>query len=354
MDKLEYQIRASEGDDLGEVYSALVSALNSLDWVEVEKEGEKAVGFAPEPEDSLAETITLSYKNVNYKARLGLMKDASEGSEPRILLTCELLDRISVSLIRDVGANLGIRVFSSRLNSYLPKDPYLLDAPPGVLKPEVKKIINGQGFEPLFYFSDSLLFYASSKEDGTIHLLNNFLLEFFLDYGGDKDQAEEFNYQVAPNLKMFVPMYDFGLVPADFYRYYGKPTQIINHSGFDIYHIDRKVFVKPYILELNYEKQSFYTLAGEGSSLIFCDKIREGETLNDTLRRVLKEELEIADDYIGASVHHKLEFDRDRNGRLTPRLLVNVFVERVRDRERVEERARRTWMSEKETAQRYS
>ena len=55
------------------------------------------------------------------------------------------------------------------------------------------------------------------------------------------------------------------------------------------------------------------------------DKVRKGENLDTALKRVLKEELQVADDYVGAKIWG-IEFDRDREGRLTPRLKINIFV----------------------------
>lgn len=55
------------------------------------------------------------------------------------------------------------------------------------------------------------------------------------------------------------------------------------------------------------------------------DKVRSGEDLDTALKRVLSEELRVAGDYVGARIWG-IEFDRDRDGILTPRLKINVFV----------------------------
>lgn len=65
-------------------------------------------------------------------------------------------------------------------------------------------------------------------------------------------------------------------------------------------------------------------VASENSSILAMDKIRPGETLDMSLKRILSVDLKIAHDYIGAVVHKEVEFDRDREGTLTPRLLVNI------------------------------
>ncbi len=55
------------------------------------------------------------------------------------------------------------------------------------------------------------------------------------------------------------------------------------------------------------------------------DKVRKGEDLDTALRRVLGEELQVADDYVGARIWG-IEFDRDRDGFLTPRLKISIYV----------------------------
>lgn len=65
------------------------------------------------------------------------------------------------------------------------------------------------------------------------------------------EQTSEFNYKVADDLEKFVSLCDVGLIPLDFYAYYKKPLKIINHSGFDIVNPGRKIFIKPFIFQLN-------------------------------------------------------------------------------------------------------
>lgn len=59
------------------------------------------------------------------------------------------------------------------------------------------------------------------------------------------------------------------------------------------------------------------------------DKVRNSENLDTALRRVLREELQVADDCVGARIWG-IEFDRDRDGFLTPRLK-NKYLRAWRD-----------------------
>lgn len=76
------------------------------------------------------------------------------------------------------------------------------------------------------------------------------------------------------------------------------------------------------------------------------DKIRQGETLDTTLKRILSEELKIAHDYLGAFVSDEVEFDRDRDGIITPRLVVWVYVDKIgKERPKVVQMSQTGWQS---------
>jgi hypothetical protein len=166
-------------------------------------------------------------------------------------------------------------------------------------------------------------FYAEEKETGAIHLINYQMLNFLV-HKDNQEVNQEFSYKVADSMADFAKKYDFALVPESFYRYYKKPTKILNETDFDISRINRKVFVDPYVWDFDNEKDlKFYQNIKNGLHLM--DKVRKGETLEESIKRVLREELKVADDFVGARVW-ALEFDRDREGILTPRLKIHVYV----------------------------
>jgi hypothetical protein len=166
-------------------------------------------------------------------------------------------------------------------------------------------------------------YYAENKDDGSIHILNNAMLTFL----SEKDNQEtnrEFSYRVASSMQDFARKHDLGLIPSSFYQNYGLSTKIINQTYFDVGHINRKVFIDPYVWDFDDEHDyRFYKNVKNGMHLM--DKVRKGENLDTALKRVLREELQVADNYVGARVWG-IEFDRDRDDILTPRLKINIFV----------------------------
>ncbi len=174
-------------------------------------------------------------------------------------------------------------------------------------------------------------FYAESKKDGSLHILNDAMLNFLIEKT-DQQTNSEFSYKVADSMDDFARRYDVGLVPGSFYQNYGFPVKIINGTYFDAFYIDRKVFIDPYVWDYDVQHASrFYKNVTNG--LHYMDKVRKGENLDTALKRVLCEELKVADDYVGARIWG-LEFDRDKDDVLTPRLKINVFVHGMAEKHR--------------------
>lgn len=166
-------------------------------------------------------------------------------------------------------------------------------------------------------------YYAEHKQDGSIYILNNPMLSF-VSKKDDQRVGKEFAYKVADSMDDFARKYDLGLIPSSFYQNYGFSTKIINDTYFDAQHIDRKVFIDPYVYDFDDEHDSrYYQNVKNGMHLM--DKVRKGESLEEAIKRVLNEELEVSTDFVSARIWG-IEFDRDREGILTPRLKMNVFV----------------------------
>jgi hypothetical protein len=174
-------------------------------------------------------------------------------------------------------------------------------------------------------------FYAEDKKDGSVHILNNYMIDFLLEKE-DQRISSEFSYKVADSMDIFAKKYDVGLIPANFYQSSGFTVKIINDTYFDIFNIDRKVFIDPYVWDFDAQHDHrFYKNVKNG--MHYMDKVRTGENLDMALRRFLREELQVANDYVGARVWG-IEFDRDREGILTPRLKMNIFVNGVTEKHR--------------------
>lgn len=174
-------------------------------------------------------------------------------------------------------------------------------------------------------------FYLEDKTNGSIHIVNEPMFRYLL---GKTDQAinREFSYQVADSMNDFAKRHDFGLVPNNFYHNYGRSPKILNNTDFKIEDIDRKVFIDPYVWDFDAEHDNrFYQNVKNGLHLM--DKIRKGEDLDTAIKRILREELEVADDYVGAVIWG-LDFDRDKEALLTPRLQINVYVHGLVDKQK--------------------
>ena len=240
--------------------------------------------------------------------------------------------------IRYAAHRLLLAVYSNDHNgARLPQD-YLLSLDHTYFKrdKELSDFFAGSNFIPRFApegmeeFSDGRRvlmiyspYYAENKDDGTIHILNNAMLNF-LASKNNQQVNEEFSYQVADSMQDFARKYDLNLVPSSFYQSYGVSTKIINETYFDALHINRKVFIDPYVWDFD-DAHDYRHYKNVKNGMHLMDKVRNGENLDSALKRILKEELEVADDYIAARIWG-VEFDRDKEGILTPRLRINVFV----------------------------
>ncbi len=184
-------------------------------------------------------------------------------------------------------------------------------------------------------------YYAEHKHNGSIHILNNAMLTF-LEEKDNQATNQEFSYKVADSMQDFARKYDLGLIPSSFYQNYGLPAKIVNQTYFDAFHIKRKVFIDPYVWDFDDQHDyRFYQNVKNGMHLM--DKVRKGENLDEALKRVLREELKVADNYVGAKIWG-IEFDRDRDGILTPRLKINIFVNGMTQKHRSQDH---DWVSAK-------
>lgn len=341
MDKVKYQLVKDSYENLNEDLNKLISFLNLTPGIRADINLHNPYEI----------DVSYSYMKISFKALIEFSGSKVISGEIRavqsiVMLSCEPIDNVIPNVVK-VGANqLGFRLFSQALNSFIPRDPTLLDVTTEILLQKPSEILKAKNFKPIFMFRNSTAVYAENISDNSIHFINEYLLNYFIKFGSKEGESTpEFSYKVSPNLKLFVPLYDNGLIPLNFYEYYKKPLKIVNHSNFDIHKPNRKIFIQPLVFELNENKQSFESIAPRGSAALIADKIRPGEDLDIAIKRYLNEQYDITSDYIGAVVLRDIEFDRDREGLLTPRLIVRVFVEKIENKERFEEKAQRGWTS---------
>jgi hypothetical protein len=306
------------------------------------------------PFDIIQETpnIVSITSQSGYKGRLEYLSGSDIVEELKshafiCRLTINSEDSITLSNIRDLlfRQKDNYRVFNWQRKAFMPKDPDIICLDIGSHNLKTFEVLAKFNLSPTYFSQRSGVYYAEDKEK-RVRIVNPYLLDFIYDKPLAETDLPELNYPVSPSMEMFATMYDRGLVPVNFYEYYGKPTKIINQSFFDINNPDRKVFVKPYVLEFKVELGDFYTLAGpEGGALLVMTKIQKGENLDDCLKRHISQELKISDDYLGAFVSPHIEFDRDRDGILTPRIIVLVYVDKINDPNRTTQMSQTGWKS---------
>ncbi len=252
-----------------------------------------------------------------------------------------------VANIRYFAAQHKLLCFDPILKMRLPKSEYLLPFTYVVNQEEFKQVFDKSPFELAFVFVNArdkmriTEFYGKARNDGSIHILNPYLVNFLIK-NKDYDDSPELAYKIADSVEDYVVRDDAGILPRDFYKFYKKPHKIINYSTFDIHSIDRKVFFHPFVYELSDPFTDLNKLPGGGG---LADKVRRGETLDQAIRRVLSDELKLADDYIGAFVQNLVEFDRDRENKLTPRLLVSIFINKGSVSDETKKTMQRSWRS---------
>ncbi|MCH7951225.1 hypothetical protein IH980_00610 [Patescibacteria group bacterium] len=320
--------------DAQEDFNKMVSALGSLPGMNVIPSESGGVVIAVE-----GTKLTSQFRLADFKLSPTADKHAT------MLLSCEQTNLAILTFFRRLAADFGYGVFSTTLGSFLPTDLGLNDVSAMVVKEKGTIVFNAKSFKPIFGYEDGFRFYAQSARDQTIHIINPALLDYFAEFGTDKRPVPEFSYQVADTLQQFVAMHNAEIIPVDFYEYYGRNLKIINYSFMNIWRVRRKIFIKPFLFEYEKTKQSYEMVSGERAAVHFADKVRKGENLDTALKRIIREELKVGNDYVRAKVGHKVEFDRDREGRLIPRLFVSVYMQEIPKTKKIREQSKRGWTS---------
>jgi len=347
--------------DTGTIVHYLVPSAGDIEQEGFEKflaylDSVKGIGIERYPNDLTRASVF--YDTSDFKTEVALVdlvptevQQKKGVSQRRVKITSQQIDNITINLLKDLGRSLGYRVFSNNLGIYLPSDPSLFDIYNGFVRPEVVQLVKDRGFTLLFTFRNGLTCYAKKNDSNEMHIINGYLLEYLVNNPATA-VSPEFSYKVAETLDDFSMRYEVGLIPISFYKYYGKSQKITNWGDFDIDTIDRKVFIKPYVFELNSVKQGFYAVAGPDGHAIGMTKVSKGQTVEQAVRDFLKNELNIAQDFIGATVEGIMEFDFDKENNLTPRIIMKVFIGEGVITQEQRERLQKGWITKpQQTAQ---
>ena len=332
--EVTYYLVRFEVLDSEEDFHKMVSALGSMSGMDITPSEAGGVSISVE-----GSNLTSQFRLTDFKLGLADEKHAT------MLLACEQENIAILNFFRRLATDFGYRVFSTSLGSFLPSDLGLNDTHAIVLTEKATNVYNSKGFKPIFAYQDVLRFYAESLRDHSIHIINPALMFYFSEFGTDEKPEPEFSYQVADTLEQFVAMHDMDIIPIYFYEYFGRSLKIINYSYMNVWRVRRKIFVKPFLYEYDKTRQSNEMISRERAAVHFADKIRKGENLDMSLKRILRDELKIGNDYVRAKVVHLVEFDRDREGHLTPRLFVSVYLQEVPKTQEIKIQSQRGWTS---------
>lgn len=337
-EKLTYYILRERAEEPGDLFTLFVNDLKH--YVEASNIIQESPGVISVSADSHQKGIVENnpteiadkFANFRFKAKLTINRE----------------DNVNLNLIRTlaVRAKSQYRVFSTLYDCFLPKSVDLISLEFGLRDEKLAKVFSHFQLKPLFVNQHLGHFYALNQ-NGQVVIVNKYLIDFLYNKDIPEKSLSELSYVVNDSIQTFGLKYDRWLIPTNFYEFFGKSSKIINESKFNIQNPGRKVFIKPYIFELREEMGEFYQITGrDGQAMLMMDKIRPGETLDVALKRVLSEELKIASDYIGAFVSEEIEFDRDRDGILTPRLVIWVYIEKVeKERPKVIQMSQTGWQS---------
>ena len=329
---LTFHIMGPDTADCSAAFAAFASAL-------AERSGIKC---SPEGDDELR----LDLGGGGLKLLRGTPAEEGAAAALTMALTLpggavELFQRLRIFLGREKGP---YRLFSDARNCLVPLDPNLhsLDFPP--IDERLHSLLLAHDLEPVYYHYPTSTFYAASGGEA-LHIVNTGFVDFLFK-GGRARSLEELSYEVAPNIQSFGVLYSRGLIPVNFYEYYGRPRKILNYSFLQLHPVQRPLLLRPFICELHALHMPYLQISGEKENEPYTAAVHRGEDIDQAIRRVVHDELRLASDYCGAYVNRLVEFARGPGGALTPCLSVFIYVDRYGDPARVEAVGRPGWRAQ--------
>ena len=280
------------------------------------------IGISKDPEGA----VTISYPETPLRA---VLKTDSIHSvqdtvvSQQITLTCDRKDNLSISLLKNIVAVIGYRIFNPQTQSYLVNDPNLMDLTTIKLGRKVSRIFKKYGLSPLFNYRNSLVYFARNKKDGTIHLINRHLLDYFANDKGEITKQSGFSMKVAEDIGKFIALFDRGLIPTSFYPSYHGDTHIINMSGFDIDNFEDNLYVTTLFFEIDTANQDFQQIMGAHERL---DTVKKHGDLKSYIKRLL-ESLKIKKRLIAIKISGDVNYVKTAKTKLIPRVTISVFLD---------------------------
>lgn len=268
--------------------------------------------------------ITIRYEGSPIQAllRTNINKGTNDAViSNEFLLTCERADNIAINLLRNAVASIGYRIFNPTLSCFLVNELNLVDLTTIPLAPRLLKILKVNNLEPVFQYRGSLVFYAKSLIDNSIHLVNNHLLLYFLDAKHDIKKTQEISIKVATNIAIFVALFDRGVIPTSFYKVYLYPNpKIVNLNGFDFEKLNENIFFTPIFFKLDKKMQLFKQI----NSNSVKDFLEKGTNVVKHIEKTIKK-FKLSDDFIVAKIASNIDFE-NKDGKLYPRMTFSIFM----------------------------
>jgi hypothetical protein len=309
-----YLVKDRGPANLGQDIENIFNYLGTINDITLKKETDKVtIGYSQTP-------LTATLAGTDSSA-----KDMVVSSQ--MILTCDKSDNVTVNLLKLALRNSDYRIFNPLTGSYMVTSPDLLDLTTVKLEPKISKIFSHYGFTPLFNYQNSLIYFAKNKKDKSIHLINRHLLEYLTGSRGKLKKQENFGLKVADNTGEFVALFDRGIIPTSFYTLLNRPKRVVNQSGFDIERFNTNTFVTFAFFTFDKEKQRFTQVSSaklpEGITLI-----KKGNSLEKFIDKTIKMGNPKAK-ILGVKISGQVTFEKREKDKLTPLLLVSVFLDKV-------------------------
>lgn len=295
----------------------------------VSQDFKKLISWLSGQQDIVLTKETENKYKIAYKNRPHV--SSIEFANQKIDVRIHFGDSYTIYNLKSFVVEARYRIYNFTRNYFIPKAYYIRDLSTMSFPPDIMKVFSDYGFDPVFVAeteNNKLIHFAVKRDTKEVHIINPYLIDYYMNWGGVSTKSDEFSYVVADDINKFSLYADRGLIPFNFYFQYGKDCKILNFSNINLDKPDRKIFVKPIVTELNDPNFQFFTKQDERGSMIIMDKILEGETLDNTINRIINEQ-KMADSYLRAIVSKDVEFDKDKAGILTPRVTVFVYVDKL-------------------------
>lgn len=282
---------------------------------------------------SNAESLEISYSQVKYKAFLKLSPSFQNFLNDYVIpyhtitLVCDSADNVTINLLRNFVVNLGFRIFDPAIMSYLPSEPNLISTKTLPLELAIINIFQKNGFKPIYNFRNSLIFYAIKYSDKSIHLINRFLLQYYLEHRQDWNFTSDFSFEVSPDIDTFVALFDRGLIPTNFYQNFRRKHRINNLSGFNSDSVETDLYLTPIFFELDRRNQTFRQK--EIQKTPFKAKVSKNNSFHQSIKQILKQTLGITH-YLAAKASSDIDFTKE-NGKLIPVLSISIFLDNIKE-----------------------